>query len=244
MIINLMNLKRSVDRLRAFSEVNRHLLDSVIRFSAIDGSQQDMAALVRQGLITAGVAGTYRKGALGNALSQLVLWEKAVASRKVQTICEDDAILHRGFIPCAERIISVLPRDWDIVLWGWNFDGILLFHIPGLTYCRAQFDQNELRKSIGCFQAMVISPQPFRLLGAFGTLCYSVSPKGAEALKRHCFPIHEKPIFLPGLNRSLPYMSIDIAMNEVYPRLSAFASFPPLAVTENDHQRSTIQNRP
>jgi hypothetical protein len=40
---------------------------------------------------------------------------------------------------------------------------------------------------------------------------------------------------------ALPNVGIDVVMNEAYSNLNAFVSFPPLAVTKNDHSVSTIR---
>jgi glycosyl transferase family 25 len=115
MLIQLINLDRSPERLQHFTAVNGHLTN-VERFPAIDGGRQDIAALTRNGTIEEAVLERYTAGNLGLALTQLTLWEKAVAAGEVLTVCEDDAIFHRHFERQAPELISRLPADWDIVL--------------------------------------------------------------------------------------------------------------------------------
>jgi hypothetical protein len=69
---------------------------------------------------------------------------------------------------------------------------------------------------------------------ALGLPCYSVSPKGARALRDFCLPLRPMQLRLPGENRFLRNIGIDCMMAALYPDLQAFASFPPLAVTRNE----------
>jgi GR25 family glycosyltransferase involved in LPS biosynthesis len=41
------------------------------------------------------------------------------------TIAEDDAVFRADFEHEANRVIASLSPDWDMILWGWNFDSIL-----------------------------------------------------------------------------------------------------------------------
>ena len=88
-------------------------------------------------------------------------------------------------------------------------------------------------------------PSPFeqcrRIARRFGALCYSVSPKGAEALQRHCSPVLEKPIYsCPARTAPCP-LSIDIVVNKAVPGLAHFRQLS-LAVTEKD-PREVISQR-
>jgi GR25 family glycosyltransferase involved in LPS biosynthesis len=174
----------------------------------------------------------------------LSLWAIAVEEARALTICEDDAVLSRHFVPCAEAALASLPDDWDIVLWGWNFDSYLGFDMmPGVSPCLASFDQDAMRAGIEQFQNEVPAPRLYRLLRAFGTPCYTVSPKGAALLRQHCLPLRAMSVYFPGLERTLENGGLDTMMNDAYPRLSAFVCFPPLAITPNRHDISTIQPR-
>jgi hypothetical protein len=70
-------------------------------------------------------------------------------------------------------------------------------------------------------------------------MCYSISPKGAEALIAHALPLREMEILIPRVGREtgppriIPNAGIDIVMSAAYPHLQAFVSVPPLAVSKN-----------
>ena len=244
MSIHLINLDRSTERLAEFKAANPHL-ENVRRFSAIDGYRQDIAALVKSGIFEAGVAEGYTPGALGAALSHLALWEEAIAAGQDVTICEDDAIFNRHFAATAARVIGALPPDWDFILWGWNFDSYLLFDLPGgVSPCLCCFDEEQMRAAVAPFQDQAVTPQAFRLRRALGIPCYSISPKGARALKAACLPLARIKVHFPGLNRHLPNFGIDVMMNNAYPQISAFVSFPPLVITRNEIRKSTVQTDP
>lgn len=160
MQIHLINLDRSTERLAEFTARNRHLTD-VTRFTAIDGRQADRGALVAQGIIGPNL--NYTDGALGNCLSHLALWERAIAANRSITLCEDDAIFNRGFERDAAALIDSLPADWHVIFWGWNFDAGALFELlPGVSWFRAEFDQGQMRNGIERFQAADVRPRAFR----------------------------------------------------------------------------------
>ncbi len=243
MQVRFLNLDRSKDRLRAFLEVNRHLTDP-LRVAAVDGSvcsRKDLQAVHA----LAGEMPGYTDGAIGCALSHLGEWELASMTDAPITLAEDDAILHHQFEPLAEAVLASLPPDWDIVQWGWNFDSILAFDLlPGVSPCVGVFDQAGLRANTAAFQRLPLKPATYRLQRSLGTLCQSVSPRGAAKLLQHCLPIRPLEAFYPVLNRVLPNTGIDSMMNELYPRIHAYVCLPPLAITRNEHAQSTVQVRP
>jgi GR25 family glycosyltransferase involved in LPS biosynthesis len=239
MLIHFISLDRTPDRCREFLARNKHL-SHVSRFAAIDGNDLDLDALVRDGTISRGIRQIYSRGNLGLALSHTALWRRAIESGKAITVCEDDAIFNHGFSQAAERVISRLPPDWDLVLWGWNFDSVLLMDVlPGVSPCLVACDQEQMRIAVFQFQKQSLSPQPIKLLQAFGTVCYSISPKGARAFQKLCVPIPEIEVFFPALNRTLPNFDISVMMSNAYPRTNSFVSFPPVVITKNEREKST-----
>jgi hypothetical protein len=80
------------------------------------------------------------------------------------------------------------------------------------------------------------------MLALFGAVCYSISPSGARALSKLCIPVRSAPVTVAAVNRTFAQRDICIAMLECFPRMNAFASFPPLVVTKNDHSQSTVLN--
>lgn len=206
MRVDLINLDRCPERLKMFSETNSHI--DFVRFSAIDAAKLG------------------RDATDGCTLSHLTLWRQAISTGKPLTVCEDDAIFSHFFEDNAEHILATLPPEWDIILWGWNYDTTLHFYMGPSAFpspCSAQFDEDQLRLLADQFQASVMSPRAFRLTRAYGTVCYTISPAGAEKLLEHC-----SPLFAP----------VDIMLNEVYARMNSFVSFPPLVITKNEHESS------
>jgi len=240
MDIYVINLDRNKDRMAAFEKLNGTLPLNFSRFSAIDGKNVARGSLVERGVIKADLG--YRDGALGCALSHLALWDLAIERSQPVTVCEDDAIFNRGFSPSAEAMIEALPQNWHLILWGWNFDSVLLFDmLPGVSPCLAAFNQGAMRTGIEAFQSLSLRPQPYKIFSAFGSVGYSLSPTGARTLKKHCFPLRNMDVFVPGLGRSLVNFGIDIMLNDAYQRINAYACFPPLIITTNDHGTSTVQ---
>jgi glycosyl transferase family 25 len=234
----VINLDRSVDRWAAFEARNGGMRERVARMSAVDGSTLDRGALVERGVITADLC--YTDGALGNALSHLALWDKALEGERPLTICEDDAIFNHAFFAATEALVAELPPDWHAVYWGWNFDSVLVFElISGVTPCAGRFNQREMQSGITVFQAADVKPRLFRLMRAFGTVCYSVSPAGARLLKAFCTPLRNMDVPVRALERDVPNIALDVMINAFFRRIKAFVSFPPLAITPNDKAIST-----
>jgi hypothetical protein len=107
--IYVINLDRSPERISEFFTVNRNLSATVSRYPAIDGRTFDLDSLVRQGLVTKHIVNPdmFSIGALGCALSNIALWDKAIGSGQSLTVCEDDAIstsvsIHNEEIPAQQ----------------------------------------------------------------------------------------------------------------------------------------------
>jgi glycosyl transferase family 25 len=241
MFIHLINLDRSPERLSRFQAVNAHL-ENVVRFPAVDGGKQDVAALIAAGSIDQVSATHYTPGAIGAALSHIALWSKAIDAQQSLTVCEDDAIFNSNYAEESRSLIETLPADWDFILWGWNFDANLLIDlIPGVSACLCKFDQGSLVAGVESFRTQAIASRALPLLRSFGIPCYSISPRGAQALKSACFPIRAGDIYFPGMERLIANVGIDVAMNSAYPAIKAYAAFPPLVITKNERASSTIQ---
>ncbi len=103
-----------------------------------------------------------------------------------------------------------------------------------------QFDPSMLGLRTAEFQERVYEVLPLRLIGAFGLVCYSLSPAGARALRQRCFPLKNEAIAIPGLGRELLNFGIDCATNKHYLALKSYVAFPPLVRTENDKNASDV----
>jgi GR25 family glycosyltransferase involved in LPS biosynthesis len=241
------NLDRSVDRLRQFCDVNRHLT-SVSRFPAIDGSEINLSNFVQQGSATADILTMFSRGALGCAMSNLALWDKSIANQRVVTIAEDDAIFNYNFEQRAQELLNNLPTDWHIVYWGFNFDMFVCFELlPGVSRCIATFDEEQMRAATLVFQRSTITPQAFKAVWVFGTTCYSISPRGAELIKKRVLPLRPQVIPLPQAKGVPPYspawrtVGIDNSINALHREINSFICFPPLVISKNDPQSSTVR---
>jgi glycosyl transferase, family 25 len=237
--IVVINLDRSLDRLRAFRWTNRHV-PNLRRFVAIDGRTLDRDACIRDGLITAD--NPYTMPALGCSLSHVALWRLCAAGDRALTICEDDAILYRHFLAGQARILSSLRPDWDIVQWGWNLDWPMLMDLaPGMPPALVKCPDADQRPDFAAFEAAMLRPQAFPLRSSAGAACYTLSVAGARRLLARCLPIGaacaawaENPAV------AWDNTAIDVEMARHYPTLRAFVAVPPLAISPNVVAQSTI----
>jgi GR25 family glycosyltransferase involved in LPS biosynthesis len=233
------NLASRPDRNDEFLRRNAGVAD-FRRTDAVVGATLRADDLIRGGAIAEPLT-AFTPGALGNALSHKALWERCAAGDAVLTVAEDDAAFNRHFPAKAPRVLAELPPDWDVILWGWNFDSVLHVRIlAGIKEAVAYFDARPLGPRVAEFQAADYPVQPLPLVNAFGIVSYSVSPTGARRLLTACFPLRNEAIPIPGLNRQLLNISLDATMNKHYRALRAFACFPPLVWTENDKSTSDV----
>ena len=236
--VKVISLASSLDRRMNFSNVNAHV--DFEFFDAIEGAQIMPELGNSPDLFATGLM--YNAGAVGCAMSHLMLWQEAASTNKPITIVEDDAILRHDFHEQVDKAIASLPNDWDIVVWAWNFDSILSLNVmPDVSQAVMLFDQSRMRESIAAFQAMKSETSLSRLDKCFGTPCYTISAAGARKFMENCFPLENFELYFPVLNRLLPNNGIDISMNRIYSTTNSFCALPPLALTPNEHTTSLVQ---
>ncbi len=245
MNIHYINLKRRTDRDQLFLKRN-HFINNLVKVDAIDGTRLDREQLIDNKIISPDLT-DYSDGAIGCALSHLKLWELSIKNQQVITIAEDDAIFNRDFDRYSNKVLEQLPPDWDICLWGWNFDSILtLQHPENKQQSTMKFNQDELRNNVANFQKLKPDCKPLPMINAFGLMCYSISPKGAAFFIKHCFPLKNERVTISVSNNTSHVLntSSDIAMNRFYAKAKSFACFPPLVASENYKADSDLYTIP
>ncbi|QWE26840.1 glycosyltransferase family 25 protein [Polynucleobacter sp. AP-Ainpum-60-G11] len=238
-MIKVINLKRSTSRKEQFIKNNPNVNYSF--HEGVDGSTLSKKFLAESGLFDGRLP--YTKGAFGCALSHLSLWEEAINTNRAITVIEDDVILRADFEPEHNKMIDSIGGGWDIVLWGWNFDHVLSVNVmPDISPVIMIFNQQQLRNSVPNFYNSKSSSTLMSLDKCFGIPAYTISAQGAVKFKEQCFPLLPFEIEFPLMSYQMQNNGIDIAMNSLYPSLNAYACFPPLAITKNERNSSTIQN--
>lgn len=249
MLIHVINLDRSPTRWAEFHQWNGHLR-SIQRVAAVDGKTFDVSRSIDLGLVDKDILSSYSEGGIGAAMSHTALWEMAIANSEAITVCEDDAIFNRFFDLEAPRLLDSLPSSWDLIIWGWNFDSSLCFEfLPGVSSTLARFEEKRLRDNCRTFQNLRLHSTTFRLRSFFGSICYTISPKGAESFRAACLPLQPLVPCIsvfepdPALKEYAESVGIDAAMNSAVSQLECYVCFPPLVVTKNEFENSTIQIR-
>ena len=239
MQMRVINLDRSRDRMDNFRARNPARND-IARFPAIDGLRADRARLIASEVLAPDL--DYTGGALGCALSHLVQWRDVIQSDVALTVIEDDAVLAANFVEEATRLIDLLPDDWEYVAWGYNLDAAVTFDLlPGFTPCQATFNQETSRRRSQYFSVETVDSRLFRLHDAFGTVCYSISPRGARRLLDFCMPLRPMVVQHPSLPYPLPNTGIDSMIAKAWPSMAAYVAVPPLVITDNEQSISTVQ---
>lgn len=237
--VKVISLERSIDRRSEFSANHQNI--NFEFFAAVDGSALTQGEINDSNLFLNPLPYP-TVGAYGCALSHLRLWELACELNTPLTIVEDDAILRDDFCAKSQNVASKMPSDWDIILWGWNFDSILSVRVmPNISPVVMLFNQQSMRENTELFKRQRADVHPLALDKCFGIPAYSISPSGARKFKSQCFPQKNFEVYFPFLNRKIPNTGVDIAMNRIYANTNSYVAFPPLVVTKNDWQISTIQ---
>ncbi len=227
--VHLINLDRSKDRLAKFKERNWHL-KNIVRAPAPEGHSLDREELVKSGVITEDV--TYGPATLGNALSHIGLWKKAVAENRIVTIFEDDTVCSLNFAGESARVLSVLPADWELINWGCVYDPLFMWLDFGYLKANLRFYDRRFHNEYEAFQREQYTPTPIRLVHSFGIQAYSISPMGARKLLEGCLPLRKRLISFPGTNIVNQDVGIDVSMCAVYGSMQAYLCLPPLVIED------------
>ncbi|WP_244110230.1 glycosyltransferase family 25 protein [Burkholderia cenocepacia] len=207
---------------------------------AVDGRALSDTAIADSGLFAPGLP--YTRGAIGIAMTTHRLWTDIAAGDALVTIAEDDAIFRPDFNEAAMQFLAAHADRYDFVAWGYNFDSILRGSIfNSRTPVTMRFDEGALAQAVEDFRTDRGPVLVMNLLEFYGICAYTISPAGARFLLDHCFPLRPETLFSHGLGRTLPNYGIDVAMNKFYGAMRSAAAFPPLAVTMNTRETSTIQ---
>ncbi|MBL7236474.1 MAG: glycosyltransferase family 25 protein [Komagataeibacter hansenii] len=233
----VISLDRTPERTERFRRANAHLPD-IVRSPGVDGAKMDVEEFKRMNLLSESCQ--FTRGAIGSGLAHVALWGLVAKNGTPAHIFEDDAFLCRNFEQESARVIASLPEDWDIILWGNNSDTALQFELlPGITQCVAVFSQDSVRMGINKFRDMDVTSLPLPLTQTFGICGYAISPLGARKMIKNCLPMTTVDIAYSSLGgRVLTATSIDHLMNQYYPTMKAYTSFPPLCLTDNDTANS------
>jgi GR25 family glycosyltransferase involved in LPS biosynthesis len=235
------NLTRRPDRKQQFLMRNRGVA-RFQRMEAVDGRTVRGGQLIKKGIVHERLE-QYTPGALGCMLSHKKLWERCASGTLPLTVAEDDAVFNRHFSEEAMALMTRLPADWDIILWGWNFDSVLHVElVKGIPTSIMHF-HTATREPVTDFQTLHFEVLPLRLITAFGTVCYSMTPKGAQKLSASCFPLRNELFWVEALRHNVCNFGIDSMMNKYYRELCAYVAFPPLVWTDNDKSTSDVGPR-
>lgn len=230
----VINLDRSVERLRLFREKNGHLSD-VTRVSAVDGMTVHRDGLVEAGYMSPDLS--YPPGTLGCALSHVKIWMMAVARQQAVTVFEDDVLISHHFEQSSSEILAKLPVNWDIIQWGctlnplfaWVDVGVSRVKLEGYAAARYQDDAAAM-----AFQLTRCPIAVVRLLHSFGMYGYSISSTGARKALQFLLPLRDRMITFPDAGVTTLDVGIDVAMCGFYPSASAFLCLSPLVIHRHD----------
>jgi len=237
----VISLARSPGRLNDFLSLNDNSTCFTI-FDAVDGTQGNLSNIDLGPYFSPDILATYSKGAVGNAMSHIRLWERVANSDAGLNIFEDDAILRKDFKVASEKIIEELSGEADIILWGYNYDFPLYVNVGIAAPCVPMvFDQEKLRAKLSEFVLEGVKPVVLRVSYFAGVCGYFVTPQGARNIISAILPIKYSESNLPLLRKTARNIGVDMALSLVSARLKIYACIPSLVATPNLRSASTVQ---
>lgn len=231
----VIGLDRSPERTKTFFEHNKHI-PNIKYCRGCDGNKLDLKKLNDATMLP---DADWLPGSVGCGLSHVFLWKKSIELNKPVTILEVDTVLCKNFDEESRWLLSELPDNWDMILWGHNTDCPMKVSLPPRkTDCIIHCDHENIMDAHQDYQKCHINSSVIRLLYAMGSPSYSVTPKGAKKLLDYCLPFRREPIGL--MNRSTGKPStytttfgFDMMMCKIYPLIEAYIAFPFLSVVPN-----------
>lgn len=230
----VISLNSTPERLSRFRAINSHI--SVEHFEAVHGIHLNEDEIIKNGLKNHDCR--YSKPAMGCAFSHIKLWDMCIKINKPITVFEDDAIIHHSFEKHSEAAVN--DHKLEFILWGWNFDApILIRYNEFFKNTIIKWAENDFEKNSILYQKMQFEIRHERLISAFGTVAYTITPIIAKKLLNLTLPLRSRLSPIPELC-NLQNTGIDISMSFDYEKIGAKVSIPPLVVTPNNKKTSTI----
>jgi len=240
MDIFVISLERSLERKIIFDNYNSKYINYTY-YKAVDGKTINIDTLDPTILKKNSI--NYSACAIGCALSHLQLWEKCIELDRPIIIMEDDAIVSRDFKKHMNNLMNnLVPKMWDIIQLNYNFDSILSYNNTNYETCNCVFNKHKMTKTdIVNFVNTKINTTIAKLNFCFGASAYVISPNGAKKLKESCFPMDNRSINIPFLQKFNCY-TIDSMMNSIYKDILAYVCIIPFVITPHisDEYKSTI----
>ena len=222
-------------RYKTFLDNNNHL--AVETFQGVRGSDLSKEEIISQGLATDDLAYAtlLTSGAVGNAASHRAIWQKCIQDNKGYFVLEDDACTHPRVGDFINKNLTRLMAI-DICFFGINTDSILQSISPAGLATLSLFNpkhpsQEWIKNALSKNRTNEVVMH--KLIKAFGTCAYFISPSGAKRLSTKLFPLSLVTTKIPLITEQMPATSIDRAGCREYSQLAAFICQPFLAYTPN-----------
>ena len=240
MIAYYLNLADRKDRQQRFLDANGYLFDCV-RVPAIAGTPAFTHHARSIGLLSHD-AKCYADTCVATAAGVRRMWQLAAKRPEPVICCADDALFNGEAPKHLNRMLASLPADWDIIELAPTLTNYMQFEVvPGWLEARVQWSQPLSPKWDLEFTERVIYPQLYKLRLCLGGTATIVNPRSVARLLALTFPLDDRPRVIPGWLEVYPPDAPDNVIAEHYHRLSAFVSFPPLAMATQYAMDSSVK---
>lgn len=243
-IAKVICLDKRTKRYQNFSINNDHLKHQV--FKGISGKDLNKEEVIKSGLYSRSLldSNLVNVGAIGCAASHRELWKEVIRTEKPMLILEDDVITHKNITYFINNNYKQM-LELDIIFLTINTNSILQSISPEgvetVTMFRYLYPSEEWIKNT-LLNTNLVTVRPHKLVKAFGTAAYFITPTGARKMNEKTFPLKGDTINIPKINQKLLSLTHDVEANRFYHELDAYICIPFLAFSPNINSTTNKNN--
>ena len=238
-------LDKNSERYQKFSINNAHLKHQI--FKGISGKDLSKEEVIKSGLYSKSLldSNLVSDGAIGCAASHRELWKEVIRTEKPMLILEDDVITHKNITYFINENYRQM-MELDIIFFTINTNTILQSVSPEgmetVTMFRDLYPSEEwIKQTLSNTKLKAV--RPHKLVKAFGSSAYFITPTGACKMDEKTFPLKGDTINIPKINEKLISVAHDVEANRFYHELDAYICLPFLAFTPNIDSTTNKNNR-
>lgn len=188
---------------------------------------------------------TWPLGSVCGGVAVLEIMKEVALGSEPVTLFEDDAILSGDFVENIEELLSEVDADWDLVQWGFNWNGfawIRIGHDKSGPIQKLDLRGQEGLLDIFRFRSQKVKTKLYPLETAFGPHAVSISIRGIEKVLSNFKGFSDREVYNEAIRLRYKPVGFDCMLTEMHPFLKSYLAFPPLSFTFNDKSKSAIWN--
>lgn len=221
--------KADAETLRKFRKRNP-AADNLEVVPSFDVLALDRSYMVENGLLDVNIRASDDQ--VAEIFSHVIQWSQCVADGVPRTIFSDKSSIPDNFEELANALLQTLPEDWDLIVWGVDYNGLMIVKMPSqMGDCILKCDDHPSTGPTGPLGERKTPALLLKLSAIEGMSGYTVSPRGASILM-NSLPIREYSYRSKLAGREMRGVSLSTLFSSLieHGAMAAHVSFPPLVV--------------